>query len=159
MKNRYKYGIPVAILLIIGIGVVAQLAINAYAPVFNQYGDQRESASNIREQVTDADNAIKQYEWYIRQREKIDAQRRQINNTRDSLQRFYDTYGRNGSEWSFTTRERESRLVDRLQGYRDMHDNLVSEYNAQMNMETRNLYNDSLPLEMEKKFWTGDLIP
>lgn len=155
MKTRYKLAIPAAILLLIGGSVVW----TAVQPIIAQYGDQQQGAKEIRDQVTDGQNAINQYEWYERQREKIDAQRRQIQNTRDAIERHRSTYGEDASEWSRTTRTQYNRLNNRLQGYRDQHDNLVSEYNAQMNMETRNLYNDSLPLEMEKKFWTGDLIP
>lgn len=130
---------------------------NAYSPVLQQYGDQQRAADTIRDQVTDGDNAIRQYEWFETQREKIEAQETQIENQRMQIRDFKE---RNDmSDLSRTQEVNYDRMTTRLLGYRDQHANLVAEYNAQMNMETRNLYNDSLPLEMEDKFWTGDLIP
>lgn len=150
--------ILLAILATVGI-VGAGIVMNAFAPVINQYADQQQAASNIRDRVTDAEYAQREYEWFKTQEEKIKERQRQIENVRTAITTLKDTYGNDTSQWSRTTRTTYNRRISQLQGYRNNYESLVSEYNAKMNMETRNLYNDSLPLEMEKKFWTGDLIP
>ena len=145
------------------IGIIALIAAsivwNAYAPKVLQYGDQQEAASDIRNKVTDGDYAVRQYEWFITQREKIDAMESKIQNVRDSMKRIKQTYGNDSNKWSRTTRVQYNRELKELQGYQDQHENLVADYNANMNSSVRNLYNNSLPLEMEDKFWTGDLVP
>lgn len=153
MKTKHKIGLIAGVFLLIG----GSIAWTAVQPIVAQYYDQQQGAQEIREQVTDGQNAINQYEWYERQRQKIDAMQNKIENQRRQISDFKKR--NNMSDLSYTQQNNYDRMTTRLLGYRNQHENLVAEYNAQMNMETRNLYNDSLPLEMEKKFWTGDLIP
>lgn len=155
MKTRYKtLGL---ILLLLTAGLIAGAVWNAVQPIVAQYGDQQQAASNIRNQVTDGDYAVENYEWFKTQRQKITAMQNQIENQRIQIRNFKER--NNMSELSRTQQISYDRMTTRLLGYRNQYENLVADYNARMNMETRNLYNDSLPLEMEKKFWTGDLIP
>lgn len=149
----------VSSVLVIGLLLGTLIVVSAYAPVLNQYEDQKESASNIRDKVTDADYAVRNYEWFIEQREKISAMERKIQNVRESMKLIKETYGNDSSEWSRQTRTQYNRELTELQGYKDQHENLVAQYNKNMNSSVRNLYNNSLPLEMEEKFWTGDLVP
>lgn len=155
MNNTKKLlAISTGILLLLG-----TLVANAYSPVIQQYFDQQQSASQIRDTVTDNEYAVENYEWFKTQEQKIQAMRNKIENQRTQIRDFKETHGEDSSEWSRTNQQQYNRMTNRLLGYRNQHENLVADYNARMNMETRNLYNDSLPLEMEDKFWTGDLIP
>ena len=154
MNKKHLALAATGLVLLISAGIV----INAYAPVVNQYFDQQESASEIRDKVTDADYAVENYEWFKTQEQKIKSMQRQIENQRRQIETFKDTHG-NSSNWGYQQNRQYNRMTNRLLGYRNQHEQLVAEYNAKMNMETRNLYNNSLPLEMEDKFWTGDLVP
>ena len=147
------------IIAIAAVFIGGTLLWNAIQPIISQYGQQQQAADQITDRVTDADYAVRNYEWFIDQREKIKAMERQINNTRDAMQRVKDTYGNDTTDWSRQTRNQYNRELTELQGYQNQHENLVAEYNAHMNSSVRNLYNNSLPLEMEDKFWTGDLVP
>jgi len=144
-------------ILLLAIGIAATVAVNAYSPVIQQYFDQQKAASNIRDEVTDSNYAVQNYEWFKTQQQKINSMQNQIENQRRQLKDYKDTH--NISDLSYTQERQYNRMTNRLLGYQNQYENLVADYNARMNMETRNLYNDSLPLEMEKKFWTGDLIP
>ena len=154
MENNTLKIAGIAILIIGGI-----ILWNAVQPIVGQYGQQQDAADKITDKVTDADYAVRNYEWFIEQEEKIKAMERKIQNVRDSMKLIKETYGNNTSEWSRTTRTTYNREITELQGYKDQHENLVAQYNKNMNSSVRNLYNDSLPLEMEDKFWTGDLVP
>lgn len=136
---------------------IAGIALWSYAPTINQFFLQRQAAQDINQKVHDADNAINNYEWFKTQKQKIDQKKRQIQNVQDEIQRFENTYGEDPSEWSRTAQQRYSRLNSRLTGQQQMYEKLVADYNARTSMENRNLFNDSLPYEMEQKFWTGDL--
>lgn len=155
--NRKLTGLILAsIFLIAGVFAVS-IGWNAIEPVIQQYTDQQQAASDIRDRVTDGEYAQREYEWFKTQEEKIKSQQRQIENQRQQIRDFKEI--NNMEDLSYTEQRQYNRMTDRLLGYRNQYESLVADYNARMNMETRSLYNDSLPLEMESKFWTGDLIP
>lgn len=160
MKDKIKK-LPLAlgILALIGLVIGGSIVWTAVAPIIQQYGEQQQAAQQMTEETSAADYAMQQREWFAQQRQDILAMQDQINNTRDQLDRFYSTYGKNGSQWSYTTRQRHGRITDRLYGYRDQYETYVADYNSRMNVSYQAQYNNSLPLEMEKKFWTGDLVP
>lgn len=144
-------------ILAIGGLVAVTIGWNAVAPYVQQYGLQQQSASDMAQQTTDADYAMDQREWFAQQREDIKAMRDKIKNQRTQIENFKER--KNVSDLSRFEEKEYSRMTDRLLGYRNLHDQYVADYNSRMNVSYQEQYSDELPLEMEKKFWNGDLIP
>jgi len=142
---------------ILTIFLISSAAIWLYSPTINQFFLQREAASDINNKVQDADYAINNYEWFKTQKAKIDQKKAQIQNVRDELKRFYESNGKNASNWDYSQKQRHQRIQTRLTGQQQMYQKLVADYNARSSMQTRNVFEDKLPYEMESKFWTGDL--
>jgi len=153
--NKYK---------LIGGGLAASLmlvlVLNTFFPsTLYQFGQQKQAGKNIIDQTQTAENAIDNYEWFKTQKQKIDAMETKIENQRRQVETFKETYGDNPNNWSRTTKQQHNRMTNRLLGYRNQYESLVAEYNARSNMQNRNVFKDKLPYEMEKKFWTGDIVP
>lgn len=149
--NKYLAGV------ILTIFVLGSGALWLFGPTINQFFLQREAAGDINKKIQDADYAIDNYEWFKQQKAKIDQKKAQIKNVRDELDRFYEVNGRNSSEWSYSQKQSFQRINSRLTGQQQMYQKLVADYNARASMQTRNVFEDKLPYEMESKFWTGDL--
>jgi len=151
-----KVATALILFLIVG-AVVLQVIFNAFAPVLQQYGLQQQAADQITKETSSAEYAMQQYEWFKQQRQDIQAMRDKIENQRRQIKDFKDTHDMN--DLSYTQQRQYNRMTNRLLGYRNQYETYVADYNARMNQEYRAQYNNSLPLEIEKKFWTGDLIP
>jgi len=149
--NKYIAG-AVAVIFILGSG-----ALWLYGPTINQFFLQRQAASDINQKVQDADYAIDNYEWFKTQKQKIDMKKKQVQNVRDEMKRFYEVNGRNSSDWSYSQKQSYQGINSRLTGQQQMYQKLVADYNARASMQTRNVFEGKLPYEMESKFWTGDL--
>lgn len=157
MKTIYKIllavGIPTGIILL----AIAGIVFNAYAPVLQQYGLQTQAAEDITEETSSSDYAMRQREWFAEQRQDIQSMRNQIENQRQQLESYQERH--NISDLSYTQERQYNRMINRLLGYRNQYETYVADYNARMNVSYQQQYNNSLPLEMEDKFWTGDLVP
>lgn len=146
-----------------GIGItvialgIAGIVFNAYAPVLKQYGLQQQAADDITRETSTAEFAMQEREWFAQQRQDIQAMQRQIENQRQQISDFKET--RDMDDLSFSEQRQYNRMTNRLLGYRNQYETYVADYNAKMNVSYYRQYNESLPLEMEDKFWTGDLIP
>lgn len=146
-----------------GIGItvialgIAGIVFNAYAPVLQQYGLQQQAADDITRETSTAEFAMQEREWFAQQRQDIQAMQRQIENQRQQIRDFKET--RDMDDLSFSEQRQYNRMTNRLLGYRNQYETYVADYNAKMNVSYYRQYNESLPLEMEDKFWTGDLIP
>jgi len=153
--NKYKLagGTIIGLLLLLTV-------LNTFFPsTLYQFNQQREAGKNIIDQTQTAENAINNYEWFKTQEQKIDAMKVKIENQRTQIRNFKETYGEDPTQWSRTTKQQHSRMTNRLLGYKNQYQSLVAEYNARSSMQTRNVFKDKLPYEMEQKFWTGDIIP
>lgn len=157
MDKLKALGILVVAFIVIGGFVAVSIGWTAIAPVLQQYGLQQQAASDMVQQTTDADYAMDQREWFAQQREDIKAMRDKIENQRTQIKNFKDR--QNMSDLSSFEEDRYGRMSDRLLGYKNQHETYVADYNARMNVSYQEQYSDELPLEMEKKFWNGDLIP
>jgi len=155
MKTKTKLALGLPILL--AVGIAGSIAFNAFQPVLQQYGLQQKAASELTKETSSADFAKRNYEWFKQQRQDIDAMQRKIENQRRQIKDFKDTHDM--KDLSYTQQRQYNRMTNRLLGYRNQYETYVADYNARMSQEYRAQYNNSLPLEMEKKFWTGDLIP
>lgn len=141
------------LVLLIGGGILW----NAFAPVLQQYGLQVQAANEITKETSQSDYAMRQREWFAQQRQDIKAMRTKIENQRTQLQSFKETH--DVGDLSYMQQKQYNRMTNRLLGYKNQYQTYVADYNARMNVSYQQQYNNSLPLEMEDKFWTGDLIP
>lgn len=144
-------------LLLLPLAVAGIIVLNAYSPVIQQYGLQIGAADQITKETSQADFARRNYEWFKQQRQDIQAMKQKIENQRRQIENFNERHGE--GDLDYLEQKQYNRMTNRLIGYKNQYQNYVADYNARMNQEYRAQYNNSLPLEMEKKFWTGDLIP
>ncbi len=114
---------------------------------------QIDSAGNIIDKTYDADNAVYNYEWFKMQYEKIQANRNQIQVMIDSLAEFKQTYGGNATDWDYETKQEYNRLNTIKIGLMNQEENLVAEYNARSKMANREIFQDKLPLSVDKMLW------
>ena len=152
-KKGQFWIIPVTIIAIIGIvtlGYMIKAGMINFG--FKQQMAQIDSASKIIDKTYDAENAIYNYEWFKTQYEKILAAEIQINNTAKQVSEFKEMYG-DPKEWEWSTQEEYSRLSVTLLGQKNQYELLVAEYNARSQMANRNIFQDKLPFNVDKKIW------
>jgi len=113
---------------------------------------QVDSAHEIVDKTYDADNAIYNYEWFKTQYEKIQAAERQIDNTNMQLDDFQDMYGE-PKEWDIATKQEYQRTKTVLLGQKNHYESLVADYNARSKMANRNIFQNKLPFNVDKKIW------
>jgi Skp family chaperone for outer membrane proteins len=155
MDRKYRIAGLLSILLVSGLALT--IVTNAYAPVLQQYGLQVDAANEITQETSQADYAMRQYEWFQQQREDIDSMQRKIENQRQQVKDFKDV--NDMDDLSYQEQRQYNRMTNRLLGYQNQYETYVADYNARMNVSYQEQYSDELPLEMEDKFWQGDLIP
>lgn len=117
------------------------------------FTEQREAGAETVEQTMDADNAIQEYEWFRQQYQDIEAQRNQIDNSYEELDRFYDTYGKDPSDWSRTTKERHNRIQQRITGNQNMLDQMVADYNARSQQANNAIFKCHLPYQVDEQLY------
>lgn len=142
-------------LAIVAIVIVAFLAINLISWIwmpFLPWMEERDAAEETIEQTMDAEHAINEYEWFRTQYYEIEAQRAQIENSYDELDRFYDVQGDDPDEWDRTASERHSRIQQRITGNQNQLENLVADYNARSNMANRAVFKCNLPMQVDERF-------
>jgi len=150
-------GLTFAALIFIGGLVAVTIGWNAFAPTLQQYGLQQQAASDINQETTTAEYAMELREWFAQQRQDIKSMRRKIENQRTQIKNFKEL--NDMDDLGFQEQKQYNRMTNRLLGYRNQYETYVADYNKRMNVSYQEQYSDELPLEMEKKFWNGDLIP
>ena len=65
---------------------------------------------------------------------------------------YKELYG-NASEWGWQTRQDYNSLNKVYLGQQNFYEGLVGDYNAKAKMANRNIFMDSLPLQVEKVLW------
>ena len=113
---------------------------------------QIDSAAEVIEKTYDADNAIYNYEWFKQQEADIRAAEKQIGNMKYSLDAYKDMYG-DPKEWDFQTKQDYNSQNTKYIGQRNYYEELVEDYNARANMANRNIFDDKLPLNIDKILW------
>jgi len=159
MNKLKALGIVFAAILFVGGLVAVSIGWNAIAPVLQQYGLQQQAASDINQEVTTDDYAMQQREWFAQQRQDIKGMRQKIRNQRTQIENFQERHNGSMDDLSYMEQEQWNRMTRTLLGYRNQHVTYVRDYNAKMNVSYQRQYSDELPLEMEDKFWNGDLVP
>ena len=142
----------VAIGAILVAGFLLLNVISAVWMPFLPWMEEREAGEETIEQTMDAENAIENYEWFRTQYREIEAQRNQVENSYDELDRFYDTYGEDPDEWSRTAKEQHSGIQKRITGNQNQLENLVADYNARSDMANREVFKCSLPYMVDNRF-------
>ena len=136
------------LLLLIGAGYVIKYFLLPVKTVTSQIA----AASDIIDKTYTADNAIYNYEWFKTQYEKIDANRKQVQNTIATIADFKNTYG-DITSWDYETKQEYNRLNTIKLGLQNQDNTLVAEYNARSKMANKAIFKDKLPLNVERMLW------
>lgn len=113
---------------------------------------QIDSAGAIIEKTYDADNAIYNYEWFKQQDADITAMIAVIQNTKRNMDDYKAMYG-DPKEWDWQTRQDYNSLNTKCLGQQNGYETLVNDYNARASMANRNVFQDKLPLHIDKILW------
>jgi len=149
-KNKNKGWIVFGIVFVILLVVIGAIFTFWLAP--HIFFKQVDSAHEIIEKTYDADNAIYNYEWFKTQYEKIQATEKQIDNTAIELDNFKEMYG-DAKDWDWQTTQSYGQLQTTLLGQKNHYEEIVAEYNARAKMANRNIFQDSLPFNVDKRLW------
>lgn len=148
MSRRWTKVAVGILVFFITINIVSYLFYPAFMPWF----EQRDSGKEIIKDTYNSENAIEQYEEFRRMYHDIESKRSQIDNNYDELDRFYETYGEDPKNWSRTTKERHSRIQQRITGNQQILESMVAEYNAESDMANREVFKCSLPYKVDESF-------
>lgn len=113
---------------------------------------QIDSAEQIIEKTYDADNAIYNYEWFKQQEADISATEQQIRNMKGALDEYKDMYG-DPKDWDYQTKQDYNSQSTKYTGQKNYYNELVEDYNARASMANRNVFQDKLPLHIDKIIW------
>ena len=143
-------GIIVAIVLILG---AVSIGFGVLKLPVKTLTTQIDSASEIIDKTNDADNAIYNYEWFKTQHEQIQVMERQIKISEQEIDDHKDLYGTDANAWGYSTKDEYSRLKSIRAGQDMQYEKLVGDYNARSKMANRNIFQDKLPLHVDKILW------
>jgi hypothetical protein len=156
LNKKGQAGIIIGIILLVILGSAALYGISYGIKYLwlkpKTVVTQIDSASKIIDKTYNADNAIYNYEWFKTQYEKIQANRQQVQNTIDQIKEFKVTYG-NLTTWDSDTKQEYNRLNTIKLGLQNQDNNLVAEYNARSKMANKVIFQDKLPLSVDKMLW------
>jgi hypothetical protein len=113
---------------------------------------QISSAGDVIEKTYDADNAIYNYEWFKQQHADIQAAEKMITNTKVIRDDYKDMYG-DPKEWDWQTKQNYNSINTKYMGQINNYETLVEDYNARASMANRNVFQDKLPLHVDKILW------
>lgn len=143
--------------LLLIVGIIAFLVIFSLVSYFwlgpMIFTEQRDAGEDIVESTYDAENAVKTYEEFRTLHAEIEAQRNQVENSYDELDRFYNTYGEDPDEWDRTTKERHNRIQQRITGNQNQLENLVADYNAMSAQANNAIFKCNLPYQVDDQFY------
>ncbi|AWB28593.1 hypothetical protein HARCEL1_01635 [Halococcoides cellulosivorans] len=137
------------------IGLALFVVLNVISYVwfpFLPWFEQRQAGEEIVSDQMDADTAIQEYRWFRRQYEDIQAQRAQVQNSYDELDRFYDIHGEDPETWSRQAETRHGRIQERITGNQNVLETLIADYNARSSDATRAVFKCHLPYQVDEQF-------
>lgn len=108
----------------------------------------------INNRVMNADNAIKNYEWFKQQEEDIQRLYVQEKNHLDALNRFIKTLPESRKDWDFMDKEEVSKLSANYTAQKDMVNRAIHNYNAKAKMVTKNIFKDNLPSNLSRSWYS-----
>lgn len=136
----------------LALGFIALLLISAVYMPFLPWNEERKAGADVIEDTYNGENAVEEYEWFRSQWGDIQSRRAQIQNYKDELQGFYDTYGNDSSQWDDQAQTRHTRLQQRITANQNDLERLVSEYNARSDMDNRAVFKCHLPYQVDERF-------
>lgn len=113
---------------------------------------QISSAGDVIEKTYDADNAIYNYEWFKQQYADIQAAEKIISNTAEIRNDYINMYG-DPKDWDWQTKADYNSINTKYLGQKNHYETLVEDYNARASMANRNVFQDKLPLHVDKILW------
>jgi hypothetical protein len=151
LENNWKIAIALAFIAVVAWTLLWQFWL---APtVFEQ---NREAGKEIAEDSMDSEKAVREYRWFRQQWFDIKSAREQLQNYKDQEEQFHETYGDYPQNWSRTTKNRHSRIHDRITGQRNQISQLVADYNARSSDATRAIFKCGLPYNVDEKLFIAD---
>lgn len=102
-----------------------------------------------------AENAIYNYEYFIKQAESIQALRNKEIIAEQQLEGFYELYGKDTSKWTREDKAEHSRLKSNITGIQNMLENAMADYNAKSSMVNRAIFKDGLPSNINRAIIDG----
>lgn len=132
--------------------IVVQVVSYFFYPAFMPWFEQRDAGEEIIENEIDAETSIQDYREFRRLYHDIEAQREQVENAYDELNRFYDTWGNDTDDWSREARVRHGRIQERITGNQNQLENLIAEYNAMSDDATTEIFKCHLPYKVDEQF-------
>jgi hypothetical protein len=145
----------VVISVVVMVGVTAPLVWQFWL-VPTVFTENAEAGQGIAEDSIDEEKALQDYREFRTLWFEIKAQHEQTQNYKEQREQFYDTYGEDPDEWSRSTKERHSRINDRIIGSQNQEEMLISEYNAMQADATSAIYQCGLPNRVDKKLFISD---
>lgn len=145
-------GIVLAVILALAAISAAAVGIGIVTLPWHTVTAQVDSAHEIVDTVNDADNAIYNYEWFKTQHEKIIAAEKNAQVTHDSMNQFKADFGE-PKDWDWQTKQMYNQKSTTFAGQQQHYNDLVAEYNARSEMSTRNIFDDKLPMHVDKMLW------
>ncbi len=137
--------------MVLGFVIAVNIILYVWFP-FLPWSEERQAGEEIAQDTFQSDQAVEEYEWFRQQYHDIDAQRSQVENSYDELDRFYEVHGDDPNEWSRQASERHNRIQERITGNQNMLDQMVADYNARSSMDNRELFKCHLPYQVDERF-------
>lgn len=145
-------GIVLAVILALAAASAIAVGIGIVTLPWHTVTAQVDSAHEIVDETYDAKNAIYNYEWFKTQYEKIGAAEKNAQVTADAMANFEMMYGE-PMDWDWQTKQMYNQKQTTLTGQQQHYNDLVAEYNARANMANRNVFQDKLPMRVDKVLW------
>lgn len=148
-QDKWKLAAIIVVLSFVLLNVIGYFFYPAIMPWFQQ----RQAGEEVIENTYDAEKAVNEYEWFRQQYRDIEAQRQQIENHQEELDRFYEIHGKDAEEWSRTAAEDHSRIQKRITGNQNKLEQMVADYNARSDMANREIFKCHLPYQVDENFY------
>lgn len=130
----------------VAIGIIAGISMIGWGAKMLLYPVVQ--AGRVVERTLDADNMIRNYEWFKQQINDVKAIDLKIANVETNLKTFSEAVGARET-WTFDDRQEWNRLNAILVGLQGQRAQMVADYNARTKMENRDLFRtNDLPEEL-----------
>lgn len=131
---------------LITIGVVVAIGAAVWSAKALLYPVQQ--AGRVMERTLDADNMLRNYEWFKQQVQDVKAIDKRLATYRARLEAFVADAGPR-DRWSFEDKQEVARLNAVIGGLEGQRAQMVADYNARTQMENRDLFRtNDLPEEL-----------
>ena len=141
------------ILLILTFGGIALKAIFFTPTVINKSIDM---AYEVTKDTLDGDKAIREYEWFKRQAQSMQALEKKESRAIGELASFKEMMGDDKrSDWDREDKAEYDRLNANKIAVQNTLDDALGEYNARGDMTNRAIFKDNLPSNLTRAILTG----